>query len=102
LYIKTSEEIQRIQGLVEAILAPLGKKVYTIVNYDNFNIAPELVDEYTDMVKYVMQFYETTTRYTTSTFLRMKLGDELEKRDVAPHIYETREQARRALVEKSK
>jgi propionate CoA-transferase len=102
LYIKTSEEIQRIQGLVEAILAPLGKKVFTIVNYDNFNIAPELVDEYTDMVKWVMQFYESTTRYTTSTFLRMKLGDELEKRDVAPHIYETREQARRALVEKSK
>jgi propionate CoA-transferase len=54
------------------------------------------------MVKWVMQFYESTTRYTTSTFLRMKLGDELEKRDVAPHIYETREQARRALVEKSK
>ena len=102
LYIKTSEEIRRIQELVEAILAPLGKKVFTIVNYDNFNIAPELVDEYTDMVKWVMQFYESTTRYTTSTFLRMKLGDELEKRDVAPHIYETREQARRALVEKSK
>jgi len=102
LYIKSSEEIHKIRELVKAILAPLGKKVNTIVNYDNFNIAPELVDEYTDMVKWVMQFYETTTRYTTSTFLRMKLGDELEKRDVAPYIYETREQARRALVEKVK
>jgi len=59
-----------------------------------------LVDEYTDMVKYVMQFYETTTRYTTSTFLRMKLGDELAKRAVAPHIYETRESAMRALIRK--
>jgi propionate CoA-transferase len=82
--------------------APLGKKVYTIVNYDNFDIAPELVDEYSDMVKQVMQFYESTTCYTTSTFLRMKLGNELAKRDVAPHIYETRERAMLALVEKKK
>ena len=66
--------------------APLGKKVYTIVNYGNFDIAPELIDEYSDMVKQVMQFYESTTCYTTSTFLRMKLGNELAKRDVVPHI----------------
>ena len=54
------------------------------------------------MVKYVMRFYKSTTRYTTSTFLRMKLGDELTKRDVAPHIYETKERALRALVQKEK
>ena len=84
------------------MLAPLGKKVNTIVNYDNFNIAPDLIDEYWDMVKYVMRFYKSTTRYTTSTFLRMKLGDELAKRDVAPHIYETKERALRALVQKEK
>jgi propionate CoA-transferase len=47
-------------------------KVDTIVNYDNFNIAPDLVDEYSDMVEYVMRFYRSTTRYATSTFLRMK------------------------------
>jgi propionate CoA-transferase len=51
------------------------------------------------MVKRVMKYYEGVTRYTTSTFLRMKLGDELARRDVAPHIYETREEARRVLGE---
>jgi propionate CoA-transferase len=51
------------------------------------------------MVKYVMQYYESVTRYTTSTFLRMKLGDELQKRDLAPHIYESREEARAALAQ---
>jgi propionate CoA-transferase len=30
---------------VERALAPLGRKVYTFVNYDNFNILPDLVDE---------------------------------------------------------
>jgi len=96
-YVRTSEEIQKIKENVERMLKPLGRKVFTIVNYDNFNIAPELVDEYGDMVKYVMQFYEGVTRYTTSTFLRMKLGDELQKRDLAPYIYESREEARKAL-----
>ena len=55
--------------------------------------------KYTDMVKYVMRFYKSTTRYTTSAFLRMKLGDELQKRDLAPHIYETKEEAQIFLRE---
>ena len=101
-YVRTSEEIQKIKENVERMLKPLGRKVFTIVNYDNFNIAPELVDEYGDMVKYVMQFYEGVTRYTTSTFLRMKLGDELQKRDLAPYIYESREEARKALAQLGK
>jgi propionate CoA-transferase len=50
------------------------------------------------MVQYLVdRYYCATTRYTTSTFLRMKLGDALSRRDVAPHIYESREEARRVL-----
>jgi propionate CoA-transferase len=98
-YVKSHEQISGIRDHVEKMLKPLGKKVYTIVNYDNFNILPELVDEYAEMVKYVMQFYEKVTRYTTSTFLRMKLGDELAKRDVAPHLYESKDEAHRLLKE---
>jgi propionate CoA-transferase len=97
-YVKSSEEIQRMKEIVDGTLAPLGKKVHTIANYDNFNVASHLVDEYSDMVKFATTFYESVTRYTTSTFLRMKLGDELQKRGVAPHIYESREEARKALA----
>jgi propionate CoA-transferase len=99
-YVKSSEQIQKIQTHVEKMLKPLGKKVLTIVNYDNFNILPELVEEYAEMVKYVMQFYDKVTRYTTSTFLRMKLGDELAKREVAPHLYESKDEAHKHLKEK--
>ncbi|HSD94765.1 MAG TPA: acyl CoA:acetate/3-ketoacid CoA transferase [Syntrophales bacterium] len=99
-YVKSGDQIRKIQSHVETMLKPLGKKVYTIVNYDNFNILPELVEEYAEMVKYVMQFYEQVTRYTTSTFLRMKLGDELAKREVAPHLYESKEEAHKRLKEK--
>jgi propionate CoA-transferase len=99
IYINSSEQIRKTQNLMEGILKPLGKEVYVIVNYDNFNILPELIDEYAEATKYVMQFYKKVTRYTTSTFLRMKLGDELTKREVAPHLYESREEAHKRLKE---
>ncbi|MEN8809735.1 MAG: acyl CoA:acetate/3-ketoacid CoA transferase [Desulfobacterales bacterium] len=96
--VNTRELVDEIRTAVENILKPLGRKVYTIVNYDNFGILPELVDEYTDMVKYLVdRYYTGVTRYTTSTFLRMKLGDALQRRDVSPHIYESSEEARQAL-----
>jgi propionate CoA-transferase len=96
--VKTSQEVKQIKAAVESIVAPLNKKVYTIVNYDNFNILPEIIEEYTDMVKFLVDnYYSGVTRYTTSTFLRMKLGDALKKRDVAPHIYESSEEAKMKL-----
>jgi propionate CoA-transferase len=96
--IQSSEDVQAVKEAVEKIVSPLGQKVYTIVNYDNFTIMPDIVDEYTDMVKYLVDhYYSGVTRYTTSTFLRMKLGDALQKRDVAPHIYESSAEARQAL-----
>ncbi len=97
--VKTIQEVEEIKNAVEKIVAPLKHKVYTIVNYDNFTISPDIVDQYTDMVKFLVDhYYSGVTRYTTSTFLRMKLGDALKKRDVAPHIYESSREARAALV----
>ena len=99
--VKTHQEVEDIREAVEKIVAPLSQKVYTIVNYDNFTILPDILDEYTDMVKYLVDnFYSGVTRYTTSTFLRMKLGDALKKRDVAPHIYESGKEAQQALRKK--
>ena len=51
------------------------------------------------MVKDVMKYYRGVTRYTTSAFLRMKLGDELKKRRLAPYIYDSQEKAGKALKE---
>jgi propionate CoA-transferase len=91
-------DIERIRQIVVDRIAPLGKRVYAIVNYDNFTIAPELLDEYSAMVRgLVDKYYADVTRYTTSGFLRMKLGDALEKRGVAPHIYESAAEAERSL-----
>ncbi len=98
LNVRTRNDIEAIRSKVTEICKPLGKRVKTIVNYDNFAIAPELEDEYIGMVKYVVsEFYSDVTRYTTSAFLRMKLGDELKRRQMAPHIFQSREEAAQAL-----
>jgi hypothetical protein len=44
-------EIRAIVKTVEEKLAPLGHRVYAIVNYDNFSILPELLDEYSAAVR---------------------------------------------------
>lgn len=97
LYIRSRGEIEKIRTLVDEMLGPLDKKVNAIVNYDNFNILPDLIDDYTVLINHVLQYYEGVTRYTTSAFLRMKMGDELEKRHVAPYIYESPEEAHQAV-----
>ena len=33
-------------------------------------------------------YYATTTRYTTSAFMRQKMQEALKKRGLKPHIYE--------------
>jgi propionate CoA-transferase len=96
--IKTHQDVQEVENMCTRILAPLGKRVHTIVNYDNFSINPDIIEEYTDMVKRLVdRFYSGVTRYTTSTFLRTKLGEALKKRNEAPHIYESKDEAHKAL-----
>ncbi|MGO9024075.1 MAG: acyl CoA:acetate/3-ketoacid CoA transferase [Beijerinckiaceae bacterium] len=91
-------DIQKIGKAVEDLLTPLGHKVHAIVNYDNFSILPELLDDYSAMVRTLVdRFYSSVSRYTTSGFLKMKLGEALERRGLAPHIFENAEEAARDL-----
>jgi propionate CoA-transferase len=98
LHVRSTEDVDAVRRAVEAKLKPIGKKVYAIVNYDNFSLAPEAVDAYAEMVRnLVRDYYWDVTRYSTSSFLRMKLGDALSRRGVAPHIYESSEEAHKHL-----
>ena len=98
LSVRTPEDIDRILHAVESRLAPIGRKVAAIVNYERFSIAPELIDDYTAMVKDLMdRHYGEVTRYTASTFLRARLGESFGKRVADPNIFETRDEAQRHL-----
>jgi propionate CoA-transferase len=98
LYVRSAEDIERIRQAVDDSLKALGHKVNAIVNYDRFTILPELVDDYIGMVKAVVdRYYHDVTRYTSNTFLRVKIGEALAKRKLAPHLYETADEAEASL-----
>jgi len=75
LQIRTPADVERVRSAVTDLLAPLGYRVSTVVNYDKFSIVPELMDDYVQMVTDLMDhYYADATRYTTNAFLRAKLG----------------------------
>lgn len=99
--VRSAEEVSRIKKAVDGILGPLGKRVYSIVNYDSFEADPDIIDQYMDLVRYVeKKYYIKVSRYSTSGFMRLKMGKELEKRKVSSHIYESGSEARRHLRDK--
>jgi propionate CoA-transferase len=92
--IRTRDDVDRVRRAVEERVQAIGRKVALIVNYDDVTIDPTVADTYAAMVRYMeMHYYITSTRYTTSAFLRLKLGEALSRRKVAAHIFETREEA---------
>jgi propionate CoA-transferase len=94
LKVRTQADVDEIGRAIEATLAPIGHRVYGIVNYDNFELAAEVEEAYAAMVKgLVERYYDGVSRYTTSGFLRAKLGSALRRRGVAPHVYESPQQA---------
>ncbi|MBI5108757.1 MAG: hypothetical protein HZA62_08405 [Rhodocyclales bacterium] len=98
LSVRSRLDIERILAAVESRLAPIGHKVAAIVNYDRFSIAPELIDAYTAMVKGIMdRHYTNVTRYTSRTFLRVRLGESFGKRVADPHIFGNHSEAQRHL-----
>jgi propionate CoA-transferase len=94
LRVTTLKDVEDIRHAADALCRPLGKKIQVVVNYDNFQIDEAVVDDYSAMVKQVSDLYYTdVSRYTTSAFMRLKLGAALESRGLAAHIYETPQEA---------
>jgi propionate CoA-transferase len=90
----TADDTAAIGTAVRQHLAAIGKRVHMVVNYDNFYLDPALTDDYTSGVRQLAgRYYASVTRYTTSSFMRLKLTRQLHHRDLAPHIYESREEA---------
>lgn len=96
--VKTEADIDAVKTTIVNLIKPQGKKVYAIGNYDGFAINPDLIDSYTEMQTFLTQtYFSRVSRYTTSAFLRMKLGESLEKRGLSPHIYESKIEAHQFL-----
>lgn len=98
LKLRTPQDALDVQAAVEHRCREIGRKVDVIVNYDNFEIEEAALDTYSQVVQHmVSHHYLHISRYTTSTFLRHKLGAALDERGLAPHIFETRSEAEAQL-----
>jgi propionate CoA-transferase len=100
LVVKTHDIVERYRERIRSIVEPLGHKVYAVVNYDGFELDRDFEDEYLDAVKEIGdRYFHGVTRFATSAFMRAKLGDSLAKRGVAPHIYESEDEAKGVVRE---
>ncbi len=94
LRIRTKRDVEDVKNAAETLVKPIGRKIAAVVNYDDFEIDESVVDAYAEMVRYLTdRYYTTVSRYTTSAFMRLKLGEALEGRGLSPHIYETQREA---------
>ncbi|WP_068636949.1 hypothetical protein [Thauera butanivorans] len=59
----------------------------------------DLEDRYAEMVRgCVQRYYSSVTRFTTSAFMRAKLGETLSRRKLAPYIFESEAEAVESLA----
>ena len=93
-HVRTIDDVELVRREFERTCQGIGRKVNLIVNYDGFDLDPAVSDAYFSTIAYLQgRYYETASRYTTSAFMRLKLGVSLQSRDVAPHVFETRAEA---------
>ena len=92
--VRTRADSDRIKRSVEERCQEVGRKVNLVANYDNFTIDSSVEDTYAAMINYLQtNYYLTSSRYTKSVFVRLKLGEALTKRHVAAHIFESADEA---------
>jgi propionate CoA-transferase len=98
LAIRSEKDLRDIAASVEKVCAPLGRRIRAVVDYDGFSVPAHLADAYAELVRELTErYYEGVTRYTSSAFLRLKLGASLQAHQVDPQLFETQRHALESL-----
>ena len=72
------------------------------MSYDSFRINDDLIDACAETIQHLEAHHFTgITRSTTSAFMRRGLGEELRNRNMAPHVFESRDEAQAFLASHS-
>ena len=97
--VRKKSDIDDLRNALVAARIAAGRRVNSVVNHDGCRIADDLYDDYAEMIAYMSEnHYVSTARYSTSTFMRMKMQEALNKRGLAPHIFEQPDEAH-AIIE---
>jgi propionate CoA-transferase len=88
--VRTTDDVELVRREMENRCRAIGHRIAVIINYDSFTLDPAVSDAWFSMITYLQQgYYTSASRYTTSAFMRLKLGSSLSQRALAPHIFET-------------
>ncbi len=99
MYVRVKADIVSLRNLLEQRCKEIGKRVGVFVNYDTFRINENVADDLAEMDRYMLEHYWTNiTRYATSAFMRMKLDEAFSQRNIAPHVFERKEEAQAFLT----
>ena len=94
LRIRTAQDVEAVHGVLQQRFAAIGRKVSVVANYDGLEIDEDLIEAWADAASSLSErFYRNVSRYTTSAFMRMKLGEAMHARGVQPHLFETQREA---------
>ena len=94
LDITTSEDLTKISRELNKFFKALEQKVNVVSNHDGISVAPRLAGKFVNLLSQLeYDYYLTSTHYTTSAFLRQKLGEDFKQRSIQPHIFETKQEA---------
>ena len=97
--VRKKADVVDLQKVLVDACKQAGRRVNAVVNHDGCRIAEDLYDDYAEMIQYMMKHYYTTTaRYSTSSFMRLKMQEALKRRGLQPHIFESADEAH-AIVE---
>lgn len=99
MYIRVKGDVAALRELLERRCKEIGKPVGVFVNYDGFRISEYVADDLAEMDRYMEERYWTkTTRYATSAFMRVKLDQAFSQRNLAPHVFERKDEAQAFLT----
>jgi propionate CoA-transferase len=80
LQVRSVADVESIRQAVTLMCSSIGRRVDAVVNYDGFQLAPGLEDEYAAMAHEMHErFYVSVTRYASGAFKRMKIARALER-----------------------
>ncbi|MDX6710329.1 MAG: hypothetical protein QOH96_1345 [Blastocatellia bacterium] len=101
LRIETRDQVDELARLVREAVEPTGARVYSIVNYEGTEIAPQIMEYYGERIKDLQDRYAiSTVRYSSSGFTRSVLRYLGAAVDLESNTFTTREEAIRAIREK--
>lgn len=98
--IESRAQVDEMARLVREAVEGAGGRVYSVVNYEGTEIAPDIVDYYGERIKELQDRYAVSTvRYSSSGLTRSVLRYLGAAVDLESNIFATRDEAIRAIQE---